>query len=237
MEFLKSKKITIAVDGYSSCGKSTLAKELAKKLNYIFIDTGAMYRGITWYALKNGFVKDNKLNTNSLINDLDLIDVQFGDFNEDGVRKLFVNQQDVSKEIRTMEISDWVSPVATIKEVRHKLVTQQRTLGKQGGVIMDGRDIGSVVFPYAELKLFLTANKEIRAERRLLELQHKGEKSSFEEVLKNLEKRDFIDSNRQESPLTQVEDAIVIDNSELTKEQQLEKVLALVHERQMQLVN
>lgn len=232
-----SKKITIAVDGYSSCGKSTLAKALAKKLHYIFIDTGAMYRGITWYALQNGYVKDSKLNASDLIKDLDNIDIQFGDLNEDGIRKLLVNGRDVSKEIRTMEISDWVSPVATLKEVRHKLVAQQREMGKQGGVIMDGRDIGSVVFPYAELKLFLTADKEIRAERRLLELQHKGEKSTLEEVLKNLEKRDHIDSTREESPLIQVEDAIVIDNSFLTPEEQLQKVLELVQERQMQLAN
>lgn len=232
-----SKKITIAVDGYSSCGKSTLAKALAKKLHYIFIDTGAMYRGITWYALQNGYVKDSKLNASDLIKDLDKIDIQFGDLNEDGIRKLLVNGRDVSKEIRTMEISDWVSPVATLKEVRHKLVAQQREMGKQGGVIMDGRDIGSVVFPYAELKLFLTADKEIRAERRLLELQHKGEKSTLEEVLKNLEKRDHIDSTREESPLIQVEDAIVIDNSFLTPEEQLQKVLELVQERQMQLAN
>lgn len=232
-----SKKITIAVDGYSSCGKSTLAKALAKKLNYIFIDTGAMYRGITWYALHNGFVKDSKLNASDLIKDLDQIDIQFGELNEEGIRKLLVNDRDVSKEIRTMEISDWVSPVATLKEVRHKLVAQQREMGKQGGVIMDGRDIGSVVFPYAELKLFLTADKEIRAERRLLELQHKGEKSTLEEVLKNLEKRDHIDSTREESPLIQVEDAIVIDNSFLTPEEQLQKVMELVQERQMQLAN
>jgi cytidylate kinase len=232
-----SKKITIAVDGYSSCGKSTLAKALAKKLQYIFIDTGAMYRGITWYALQNGYVKDSKLNASDLIKDLENINVQFGDLNEEGIRKLLVNGRDVSKEIRTMEISDWVSPVATLKEVRQKLVAQQREMGKQGGVIMDGRDIGSVVFPYAELKLFLTAEKEIRAERRLLELQHKGEKSTLEDVLKNLEKRDFIDSTREESPLIQVEDAIVIDNSFLTPEEQLQKVLDLVQERQMQLAN
>lgn len=232
-----SKKITIAVDGYSSCGKSTLAKALAKKLHYIFIDTGAMYRGITWYALQNGYVKDSKLNASDLIKDLENINVQFGDLNEEGIRKLLVNGRDVSKEIRTMEISDWVSPVATLKEVRQKLVAQQREMGKQGGVIMDGRDIGSVVFPYAELKLFLTADKEIRAERRLLELQHKGEKSTLEDVLKNLEKRDFIDSTREESPLIQVEDAIVIDNSFLTPEEQLQKVLDLVQERQMQLAN
>jgi CMP/dCMP kinase len=232
-----SKKITIAVDGYSSCGKSTLAKALAKKLHYIFIDTGAMYRGITWYALQNGYVKDSKLNASDLIKDLENINIQFGELYEDGIRKLLVNGRDVSKEIRTMEISDWVSPVATLKEVRQKLVAQQREMGKQGGVIMDGRDIGSVVFPYAELKLFLTADKEIRAERRLLELQHKGEKSTLEEVLKNLEKRDFIDSTREESPLIQVEDAIVIDNSYLTPEEQLQKVFDLVQERQMQLAN
>jgi cytidylate kinase len=232
-----SKKITIAVDGYSSCGKSTLAKALAKKLQYIFIDTGAMYRGITWYALQNGYVKDSKLNASDLIKDLENINIQFGDLNEEGIRKLLVNGRDVSKEIRTMEISDWVSPVATLKEVRQKLVAQQREMGKQGGVIMDGRDIGSVVFPYAELKLFLTADKEIRAERRLLELQHKGEKSTLEDVLKNLEKRDFIDSTREESPLIQVEDAIVIDNSYLSPEEQLQKVLELVQERQMQLAN
>jgi cytidylate kinase len=232
-----SKKITIAVDGYSSCGKSTLAKALAKKLHYIFIDTGAMYRGITWYALQNGYVKDSKLNASDLIKDLEKINIQFGDLNEEGIRKLLVNGRDVSKEIRTMEISDWVSPVATLKEVRQKLVAQQREMGKQGGVIMDGRDIGSVVFPYAELKLFLTADKEIRAERRLLELQHKGEKSTLEDVLKNLEKRDFIDSTREESPLIQVEDAIVIDNSYLSPEEQLQKVLELVQERQMQLAN
>lgn len=224
------KKITIAIDGYSSCGKSTLAKALAHDLHYIFIDSGAMYRGVTYYAIENGFIKNNEFDKEALIHQLDNIHLHFGPRNQDESHPLFLNDVDITDYLRGIELSSWVSEVAAIKEVRQKLVAQQQAMGLKGGVIMDGRDIGTVVFPYAELKIFLTASVEIRTERRYKELISKGDKVSREEVKKNLEHRDHIDTTRAESPLTQASDAIVIDNSELSVFDQLQMIKNLIQQ-------
>lgn len=224
------KKITIAIDGYSSCGKSTLAKALAKKLHYVFVDSGAMYRGVCLYALQNGIIKDGILDKESLISHVANIRLAFHKNTETGEQSLLLNGEDVSAQIRSLEVSQSVSQVATIREVRKKLVHQQQIMGKKGGIVMDGRDIGTVVFPDAELKLFLTASVEVRTQRRYDEMIAKGQSVDPETVRKNLIERDHIDSTREESPLRQAEDAIVIDNSHLTPEEQLKKALELVHE-------
>ncbi|MES2590139.1 MAG: (d)CMP kinase [Bacteroidota bacterium] len=223
-----SKKITIAIDGFSSCGKSTLAKALAKKLNYIFIDSGAMYRAITLYCFRKNLVDQTKVETEQIIASLKDISIHFI-FNEE-TNKLDVelNGENVEKDIRNLTISNLVSKVASIKEVRQKLVSEQQKIGKNGGIVMDGRDIASVVFPNAELKLFITAKPEVRAQRRFLELNDSS--ITLEDVAKNLEERDFLDTTRKESPLIQVEDAIVIDNSDLTQEEQLNIALSYVLE-------
>jgi len=228
---MSNKKLTIAIDGFSSCGKSTLAKALAEKLSYIFIDTGAMYRGITLFALKNGFFDEEGLAIDGLIDELPNIKLDFRRNEQTNKPHLVLNGKDVESEIRTPRISSHVSEVAMVKAVREKLVAQQRIMGKKGGVVMDGRDIGSVVFPNAELKLFLTADPNIRAQRRYDELRSKGIETTFEEVKHNLIERDHIDSSRIESPLIQTEDAVVLDNSELTPDQQLAQVLKLVNDK------
>lgn len=221
------KRITIAIDGYSSCGKSTLAKALAAKLHYVFVDTGAMYRAIALYCTRNQLVEGKEIKARELLSHLDLIEMHFELNQETKLPELFLNGENVDHLLRTLEISSLVSKVAVIKEVRAKLVQIQRKIGKRGGVVMDGRDIGSVVFPQAELKLFLTAEVGIRTERRYLELKAKNQEISIEEVAENLKERDFIDTTRKESPLIQSEDAIVIDNSYLTPDQQLEKAYQL----------
>lgn len=221
----KSKKITIAIDGHSSCGKSTLAKELAQILGYIYIDSGAMYRGVALYCLRHDWVSSEHLETEKIIAHLNEIEIHF--VKENGMEKpqLVLNGENVEKQIRSMQVSNVVSPVATIKEVRQKLVEEQRKMGEKGGVIMDGRDIGSVVFPKAELKIFLTAKPEIRAQRRYQELKATGADVEVEEIQENLLERDRIDSTRAESPLIQTPDAWVLDNSFLTKKEQLQVVL------------
>lgn len=224
------KKITIAIDGYSSCGKSTLAKALAKKLHYVFVDSGAMYRGVCLYALQNGLIKDGNVDKEALISRIDSIRLAFHKNTETGEQSLLLNGEDVSAQIRSLEVSQSVSQVATVREVRKKLVHQQQIMGRKGGIVMDGRDIGTVVFPDAELKLFLTASIEVRAQRRYDEMIAKGQTVDAESVRKNLIERDHIDSTREESPLRQAEDAIVIDNSDLTPDEQLKKALSLVHE-------
>lgn len=225
------EKITIAIDGFSSTGKSTVAKQLAKALGYIYVDSGAMYRAVTLYALQNQLVDADSLNNEQLTARLQDIEIMFK-FNEAlGFGELYLNGQNVEKEIRSMEVSQWVSQVSAISEVRQQLVKQQQSFGKHKGVVMDGRDIGTVVFPEAELKLFMTASANVRAERRYLELIDKGEKISFIDVLKNVESRDFIDSTREDSPLLKAQDAIEIDNSEMTLEQQFNKVHALALEK------
>lgn len=220
--------MTIAIDGFSSCGKSTLAKALAEELDYIFIDTGAMYRGVTLYALKNGFIDEEGIAIDGLIDELPKIHLEFHLDPSSKKPFLYLNNMNVETEIRAPRISSHVSKIAAIRQVREKLVAQQRLMGIKGGVVMDGRDIGSVVFPDAELKLFLTATIEIRTQRRFDELKSKGVEITYKEVEQNLVERDRIDSTRVESPLTQTDDAIVIDNSAMTPEKQLMYVLQLV---------
>lgn len=225
------KKITIAIDGFSSTGKSTLAKQLAKTLGYVYVDTGAMYRAVTFYAMQNDWVSENHLNKEAIVNDLDQIHLRFH-YNPDlGFAEMFLNNTNVEQPIRTLEVSQNVSKIAEISEVRSKLVQQQQEMGKEKGIVMDGRDIGTVVFPNAELKIFMTASARTRAERRFNELLEKGQRVSYEEVLENVEQRDYIDTHREDSPLVQAEDAIVLDNSSLSKEEQFNLVLQLVNEK------
>lgn len=224
------KNITIAIDGFSSTGKSTLAKQLAKHLGYIYVDTGAMYRAVTFFAMENGYISKDFFDKETLINSLPSIKLHF-EFNSDlGFAEMFLNDINVEREIRTIEVSNYVSKVAEVSEVRAKLVEQQQEMGKNKAIVMDGRDIGTVVFPDAELKIFMTASAETRAQRRFDELQAKGDKVSYEEVLKNVQERDYIDTHRDDSPLVIADDAIEIDNSYLSKEEQFHAVLDLVEE-------
>lgn len=223
---MTTKKLTIAIDGFSACGKSTLAKDLAKKLDYIFIDSGAMYRGVSLYCLENNLFADGEPLVDKIIENLNHINLEFKTIDQQSL--LFLNDRNVSSEIRENAVANVVSKIATIKEVRQKLVAEQQKMGEKGGIIMDGRDIASVVFPNAELKLFVTADTKIRTQRRLDELKGKGIESSFEEVAKNLEERDYMDTHRAESPLIRVDDAIVLDNSNLNREEQVEWVLKLL---------
>ncbi len=223
-------KITIAIDGYSSCGKSTLAKALAQKLHYHYIDTGAMYRAVTLYCLRNNIISNSIIDNEALSNSLDKITVSFIYNTETKTSEVFLNDEHVEREIRTMEVANNVSAISSIKEVRSKMVAIQRQMGQNKGVIMDGRDIGSHVFPYAELKLFMTADENIRTQRRLDELSSKGEYHTFEDVKQNLKKRDFDDTTRKENPLIQAEDAIVLDNTDITKEEQLDFVIKLIND-------
>ena len=221
------KQITIAIDGYSACGKSTLAKDLAKKLSFIFIDSGAMYRGVALYCLQNNlFDADSNPKQVEIIQALKNITLSFQLINDNNC--LLLNGKNVEELIRGGEVAAVVSKVARIKEVRMKLVMEQQKMGANGGIVMEGRDIGSVVFPDAELKLFITASQEIRAQRRYLELKSKGIEAKIETISSNLAERDLMDSSRKESPLIQVADAIVLDNSKLTREEQLDFVLDLV---------
>jgi len=221
------KKITIAIDGYSSTGKSTLAKALAKKMGYLYVDSGAMYRAVTLYALDNGLIA-SQLNQNQLISLLPQIQIEFKMNPETGIGEVFLNGKNVEQEIRSMRVSEWVSPVSAISEVRTKLVSQQQSMGLKKGVVMDGRDIGSVVFPNAELKLFLTADDDVRAKRRFDELMQKFHNVSLESVKANLIARDQQDSSREDSPLIQTQESVVIDNSKLTIQDQLDLVLNLI---------
>ncbi len=221
--------ITIAIDGFSSTGKSTLAKQLAKHLGYIFVDSGAMYRAITLFALQNCYINNDFFDKELLINSLDAIKLHF-EFNANlGYAEIFLNNENVEQEIRTIEVSNFVSKIAEISEIRAKLVEQQQQMGKNKGIVMDGRDIGTVVFPDAELKIFMNASNSVKAQRRFDELSQKGEKVSFDEVLKNVQERDYIDTHRADSPLIKATDAIEIDNSNLTREEQFDIVLSLVH--------
>jgi CMP/dCMP kinase len=226
-----SHKITIAIDGFSSCGKSTLAKALAQKLQYIFIDSGAMYRGVSLYCLHNNLIEDKVLNQEKLIELLPSIQISFKKNIETKRPDLILNGVNVEDQIRKIEVAQIVSIVASIREVRQKLVAEQQKMGKKGGIVMDGRDIGSVVFPHAELKLFVTADPETRANRRFLELTAKNEQVTLEEISLNLEERDRIDSTRQESPLRQADDAILLDNSNMTPAEQLDFAYELAIEK------
>lgn len=224
------KNVIIAIDGYSSCGKSTLAKALAKKLGYIFIDSGAMYRGVTLYCLKHNLINEGKVDLENLEKILPEIDLKFH-FN-DSLQKseLYLNGENVEELIRMPEIANNVSIISAIKSVRLKLVAEQRKMSENLSIVMDGRDIGSVVFPHADIKFFVTASPEIRAERRLKELQLKGVKISYAETLKNILERDYLDSTRLESPITKTSDSILIDTSCLTPEEQLNIALKYTSE-------
>ena len=215
------KKITIAIDGYSSCGKSTMAKALAKKIGYVYVDTGAMYRSVTLFALRNGlFNADGSVKADDLKEMLPLVNVSFKLNAATGLPETYLNGEMVERDIRGMEVSSHVSPIAAIPFVREALVAQQKAMGKEKGVVMDGRDIGTVVFPDAELKIFVTASPEVRAKRRYVELQAKGQPADYDDILKNVQQRDYIDTHREVSPLRQAEDAIVLDNSHMTIEEQ-----------------
>lgn len=227
---MKQNKIIIAIDGHSSCGKSTLAKSLAKELGYIYIDSGAMYRAVTLYALRNGWINGGEPDKEKIIAGLSEIRITFKWDGEREKNITFLNGENVEDEIRLLQVSQNVSPVSTIAEVRHEMVKQQRENGKNKGIVMDGRDIGTVVFPDAELKIFMTASPEIRAERRYLELKEKGSDLGFEEILNNVLERDKIDSGRSVSPLRKADDAVILDNSFLTREQQLAWALNKVKE-------
>ena len=220
------KKITIAIDGYSSTGKSTIAKKLAKSLGYIYVDSGAMYRGVTYFAMQQGYIKEGVLDAKALLKSLDQIDLQFKFVAGFPDAAMFLNGENIEAPIRTLAVSQQVSPVAAIPEVREKLVALQQAMGVQKGVVMDGRDIGTVVFPEAELKLYLTASADTRAHRRYKELIDKGDKVDFDAVLKNVQERDYIDSHRATSPLKKAEGAIEIDNSDMGLEEQFERILS-----------
>ncbi|PWG05018.1 (d)CMP kinase [Polaribacter aquimarinus] len=223
-----SKKITIAIDGFSSTGKSTIAKLLAKKYNYIYVDTGAMYRAVTLFSKQNNFVGKNFLNKDELISKLQLVRLSF-QFNQKlGFAEMYLNGNNVEKEIRTLEVSQLVSKVAAISEVRKKLVAEQQQMGKEGGIVMDGRDIGTVVFPDADLKLFMTASADKRATRRYKELIDRGDKVNFDEILFNVQERDRIDSTREDSPLIKAKDAIEFDNSDMGIKEQFDRICSLV---------
>jgi len=222
-------KIVIAIDGFSSTGKSTIAKRLAKQLNYIYVDTGAMYRAVTYFALKNNFIKNKKLDSEALISSLQDINISFKFNDELGFAEVYLNGENIESEIRTLEVSSYVSPVATLSQVRRKLVEQQQLMGKGKGIVMDGRDIGTVVFPDAELKIFMTASVETRAKRRFKELLECEHNLSYDKVLENVITRDRIDSTREDSPLVIADNAIEIDNSDLNIEEQVETILKLVN--------
>lgn len=217
------KKITIAIDGFSSCGKSTMAKDLAKEIGYIYVDTGAMYRSVTLYALQNHlFTEDGSIKTELLEKDMKNIHITFKLNEETGRPDCYLNGVLVEKEIRSLEVSSHVSPIATLPFVREALVAQQQKMGEDKGIVMDGRDIGTTVFPHAELKIFVTASAQVRAQRRYDELQKKGMPADFNAILKNVEERDYIDTHREISPLKQADDAILLDNSNMSIEEQKE---------------
>lgn len=229
------KKITIAIDGHSSCGKSTMAKELARQLGYVYVDTGAMYRTVTLFAMRhNLFLADGEVDTDALRKCMPEIEVSFRFNEETGRPDAYLNGECVEKVIRSIEVSNHVSKVAAIPFVREAMVDQQRRMGAEKGIVMDGRDIGTTVFPDAELKIFVTASSKVRAQRRYDELKEKGMPADFDEILKNVEERDYIDSHREVSPLRQAPDALLLDNSEMTIPEQnvwlMDKVKALVRE-------
>jgi cytidylate kinase len=231
------KKITIAIDGHSSCGKSTMAKDLAREIGYVYVDTGAMYRCVTLFALRNGlFAADGSIDEAGLRSRMNNIRISFKFNPEAGRPDTYLNGELVERDIRTMEVSNHVSPIATLGFVREAMVAQQQEMGRGGGVVMDGRDIGTVVFPNAELKIFVTASAEVRAQRRYDELKAKGMDADYADILKNVQERDYIDSHREVSPLRQADDALLLDNSNMTileqKQwlmQQYERTIAKLH--------
>ena len=226
------KKITIAIDGFSSCGKSTMAKELAKKIGYIYVDTGAMYRSVTLFAMRHGlFNADGSVKTDALKQQMSNIDITFK-FNEKAGRPdTYLNGECVEEAIRTLEVSNHVSPIAAIPFVRAAMVARQQRMGRDKGIVMDGRDIGTTVFPEAELKVFVTASAEVRAQRRYDELKEKGMPANFDDILKNVQERDYIDSHREVSPLRKAADAIELDNSHMTIAEQNDWLMRQVEQR------
>lgn len=220
-------KITIAIDGFSSTGKSTVAKQLAKYLGYVYVDSGAMYRAVTYYAMQNGLISKKDFNVEALIYQLNNINISFKFNDKLGFAEVYLNNENIERAIRTLEVSSFVSKVAAISEVRQKLVEQQQKMGQDKGVVMDGRDIGTVVFKDAELKLYMIASAEKRAIRRFDELIERGDQVLYEDVLKNVQERDHIDSTREDSPLVKADDAIEIDNSDMSLEEQFDKILAI----------
>ena len=229
---MNNKKITIAIDGFSSCGKSTMAKDLAKEIGYIYVDTGAMYRSVTLYALQHGmFGADNSIDTAALEKAMPQIKISFKLNAETGRPDTYLNGQLVEKDIRTMEVSSRVSPIAALPFVRKALVEQQQAMGKEKGIVMDGRDIGTVVFPDAELKVFVTASAEVRAQRRFDELKAKGMPADLQDILKNVQERDYIDSHRKVSPLRKADDAVELDNSNMTIAEQKQWLRNIFEER------
>ncbi len=219
------KKITIAIDGHSSCGKSTMAKDLAREVGYIYVDTGAMYRSVTLFALRNGLFTADGINEDELRRRMPEIHISFKFNAETGRPDTYLNGELVEQDIRTMEVSNHVSPIAALGFVREAMVAQQQQMGKDKGVVMDGRDIGTTVFPNAELKIYVTASAEVRAQRRYDELKAKGMEADFDEILKNVQERDYIDSHREVSPLRKADDAIELDNSHMTIAEQKQWLL------------
>ena len=226
----KMKKIIIAIDGFSSTGKSTIAKQVAQHLGYVYVDTGAMYRAVALFAMENGYINSESFDVQTLINALPDIRLQFKYNQNLGFAEMFLNDTNVEKQIRTLEVSQYVSRIAAISEVRSKLVEQQQKMGQERGIVMDGRDIGTVVFPDAEVKIFMNSSAETRAQRRFEELIAKNQNVIYEEVLKNVQERDYIDSHREDSPLIIAKDAVEIDNSKLDKDEQFAQVLKLVQQ-------
>lgn len=216
------KKITIAIDGFSSCGKSTMAKDLAREIGYIYIDSGAMYRAVTLYSIENGIFSGDTINADKLKHRMDDIHISFHIDPDTGRPDTYLNNVNVENKIRTMKVSSKVSPISALGFVREALVAQQQAMGEQKGIVMDGRDIGTTVFPDAELKVFVTATAEVRAQRRYDELKNKGQEANFEQILENVKQRDYIDQNREVSPLRKADDALLLDNTELTIKQQKE---------------
>ncbi len=226
------KKITIAIDGHSSCGKSTMAKDLAREVGYIYVDTGAMYRSVTLYALRHQlFNEDGTIRTEELEAQMPKVKISFQLNKETGRPDAYLNGERVEDEIRTLEVSSHVSPIAALPFVRQALVAQQQEMGKGGGIVMDGRDIGTVVFPDAELKIFVTASADVRAQRRYDELKAKGMPADYDDILKNVQERDYIDSHREVSPLRQADDALLLDNSHMTIAEQKDWLMERFRER------
>ena len=230
---MQNKKAIIAIDGHSSCGKSTVAKDLAKVLAYVYIDTGAMYRTVTLFAMRHNLIIDGKIDEKTLQDRLPEVNITFKYKPEEKKNETFLNGESVEEQIRGLEVSNNVSAISAIAFVRRRLVELQQEMGTQGGIVMDGRDIGTVVFPEADLKLFMTASPEIRAQRRFDELTAKGDQVDFEAILENVKQRDHLDSTRKESPLMQADDALVLDNSHLNKQQQLDWIIDVMKKRHL----
>ena len=225
------KKIIVAIDGYSSCGKSTIAKGLAKKLDYVYIDSGAMYRAVALFCLQNKIIHDGKFSEQKVVSEMRNIHLDFQINSKTHISEIYLNGKNVEQQIRGMEVSSFVSPISAIKGVREKISSLQRAFGKEKGIVMDGRDIGTNVFPNAELKIFMTADENIRAQRRWKELHEKGMNIAMEDVQKNISHRDYEDTHREHNPLRKADDAVVLDNSYLTLEQQLEIAMRWVEEK------